>query len=128
MVTDMLAGGAWAGIETAVHDPHHMRRRLRPFSNLQFVGHMRRVAVLFRRLDVIPMATTKLKRPIINYLKENVHYTFSGMNFPLFRSAARTRRRRSDHVLGRLSLSSMPQARLPGANSVSAADSTHRAR
>ena len=36
----------------------------------------------FQRLDIIPMATTKLKRPIVSYLRENVHYTFSGMNFP----------------------------------------------
>ena len=28
------------------------------------------------------MAVTKLKRPIRSYLKENVHYTFSGMTFP----------------------------------------------
>ena len=34
------------------------------------------------QLLVRPMATTKLKRPIVSYLKENVHYTFSGMNFP----------------------------------------------
>jgi hypothetical protein len=36
----------------------------------------------FRRLDIIPMATTKLQRPIVDYLKENVHYTFAGLNFP----------------------------------------------
>ena len=28
------------------------------------------------------METTKLKRPIIDYLRQNVHYTFSGMNYP----------------------------------------------
>jgi predicted TIM-barrel fold metal-dependent hydrolase len=27
------------------------------------------------------METTKLKRPIADYLRQNVHYTFSGMNF-----------------------------------------------
>ena len=27
------------------------------------------------------MAVTKLKRPISAYLRENIHYTFSGFNF-----------------------------------------------
>ena len=54
------------------------------FPKLQFIiGHMGEgLPFFFQRLDIIPMATTKLKRPIISYLKENVHYTFSGMNFP----------------------------------------------
>ncbi len=54
------------------------------FPKLQFViGHMGEgLPFFFQRLDIIPMAVTKLKRPIIAYLKENVHYTFSGMNFP----------------------------------------------
>ena len=29
----------------------------------------------------MPMAMTKLSRPISAYLRENVHYTFSGFNF-----------------------------------------------
>lgn len=29
----------------------------------------------------MPMAVTKLARPISAYLRENVHYTFSGFNF-----------------------------------------------
>ena len=29
----------------------------------------------------MPMAMTKLKRPMSAYLTENVHYTFSGFNF-----------------------------------------------
>ena len=41
-----------------------------------------RAPFFFQRLDIIPMETTKLKRPIISYLKENVHHTFSGMHFP----------------------------------------------
>jgi predicted TIM-barrel fold metal-dependent hydrolase len=54
------------------------------FPKLQFViGHMGEgLPFFFQRLDIIPMAVTKLKRPILSYLKENVHYTFSGMNFP----------------------------------------------
>jgi len=27
------------------------------------------------------MSVTKLKQPILSYLKQNVHYTFSGFNF-----------------------------------------------
>src|SRR5580704_9690860 len=86
MVTDMLAGGAWGWhIETAVH----MIRIIcggvfDRFPKLQFViGHMGEgLPFFFQRLDIIPMAVTKLKQPILSYLKENVHYTFSGMNFP----------------------------------------------
>ena len=36
---------------------------------------------MLQRLDVMPPALTKLKRPISAYLRENVHYTFSGFNF-----------------------------------------------
>jgi len=36
---------------------------------------------MLQRLDVMPMAMTKLNRPISAYLRENVHYTFSGFNF-----------------------------------------------
>jgi uncharacterized protein len=36
---------------------------------------------MVQRLDVMPMAMTKLGRPISSYLRENVHYTFSGFNF-----------------------------------------------
>ena len=86
MVTDMLAGGAWGWhIETAVHMIRVVCGGVFDrFPNLQFViGHMGEgLPFFFQRLDIIPMATTKLKRPIISYLKENVHYTFSGMNFP----------------------------------------------
>jgi predicted TIM-barrel fold metal-dependent hydrolase len=32
-------------------------------------------------LDVMPTGMTKLNRPISAYLRENVHYTFSGFNF-----------------------------------------------
>ena len=36
---------------------------------------------MLQRLDVMPMAMTRLDRPISAYLRENVHYTFSGFNF-----------------------------------------------
>jgi predicted TIM-barrel fold metal-dependent hydrolase len=85
MVTDMLAGGAWGWhIETGVHIIRIVCGGVFDrFPNLQFIiGHMGEgLPFFFQRLDVIPIATTKLKRPIASYLKENVHYTFSGMNF-----------------------------------------------
>ena len=86
MVTDMLAGGAWGWhMETAVHMIRIVCGGVFDrFPKLQFIiGHMGEgLPFFFQRLDIIPMETTKLKRPIISYLKENVHYTFSGMNFP----------------------------------------------
>jgi uncharacterized protein len=86
MVTDMLAGGAWGWhIETAIHMIRIVCGGVFDrFPKLQFIiGHMGEgLPFFFQRLDIIPMATTKLKRPIVSYLKENVHYTFSGMNFP----------------------------------------------
>ena len=86
MVTDLLAGGAWGWhIETAVH----MLRIILGgvfdrFPKLQFViGHMGEgLPFFFQRFQIMPMELTKLQRPVLAYLKENVHYTFSGMNFP----------------------------------------------
>ena len=54
------------------------------YPNLQIViGHMGEgLPFMFRRLDVMPMAMTKLHRPVSAYLRDNVHYTFSGFNFP----------------------------------------------
>lgn len=85
LVTDLLAGGAWGWhIETAVH----MLRIIcggvfDRFPKLQFViGHMGEgLPFFFQRFDTLPMHVTKLKQPIHAYLKQNVHYTFSGMNF-----------------------------------------------
>ncbi len=86
MVTDMLAGGAWGWhIETAVHIIRMVCGGVFDrFPKLQFViGHMGEgLPFFFQRLDIIPVATTKLKHPISHYLKNNVHYTFSGMNYP----------------------------------------------
>jgi hypothetical protein len=85
MVTDMLAGGAWGWhIETSVHIIRIICGGVFDrFPNLQFViGHMGEgLPFMFQRLDIIPMETTKLKRPILAYLKENIHYSFSGFNF-----------------------------------------------
>ncbi len=85
MVTDMLAGGAWGWhIETAVHMIRIVLGGVFDrFPKLQFIiGHMGEgLPFFFRRLDILPVATTKLRRPISDYLKTNVHYTFSGMNY-----------------------------------------------
>jgi hypothetical protein len=45
------------------------------------VGHMgETLPFMLQRLDVMPMAMTKLNRSISSYLRENIHYTFSGFN------------------------------------------------
>jgi predicted TIM-barrel fold metal-dependent hydrolase len=86
MVTDMIAGGAWGWhIETAVHVIRIILGGVFDrFPKLQFViGHMGEgLPFMFQRFDIIPMEVTKLQRPILAYLKNNVHYTFSGFNFP----------------------------------------------
>jgi predicted TIM-barrel fold metal-dependent hydrolase len=53
------------------------------YPKLQIViGHMgETLPFMLQRLDVMPMAMTKTKRAISEYLRENVHYTFSGFNF-----------------------------------------------
>jgi hypothetical protein len=46
------------------------------------VGHMgETLPFMLQRLDVMPIAMTKIQRAISEYLRENVHYTFSGFNF-----------------------------------------------
>ena len=84
-VGEMMAGPGWGWhIETALHvlrmivggvfDAH---------PELQIVvGHMgETLPFMLQRVDVMAPAITKLKRPISAYLRENVHYTFSGFNF-----------------------------------------------
>jgi len=85
MVGEMMAGAGWGWhIETALHvlriilggvfDAH---------PELQIVvGHMgETVPFILQRGDVMAPAMTKLKKPISAYLRDNVHYTFSGFNF-----------------------------------------------
>jgi predicted TIM-barrel fold metal-dependent hydrolase len=47
-------------------------------------GHLGEGLVgLFQRFDfALPPALTKLERPVSAYLRENVHYSVSGFNFP----------------------------------------------
>jgi len=40
------------------------------------------LAAMFRRVDIMAPEATKLKRPISAYLRDNVHYTISGFNYP----------------------------------------------
>jgi uncharacterized protein len=86
IVTHMLAGAGWGWhIETAVHVIRLILGGVFDrYPNLQIViGHMGEgLPFMFQRLDVMPMAMTKLRRPVSAYLRDNVHYTFSGFNFP----------------------------------------------
>jgi predicted TIM-barrel fold metal-dependent hydrolase len=86
-VNAMFASAGWAWhIETAVHvirmilggvfDRH---------PKLQVViGHLGEgIPFMLPRLNKnFPMEMTKLNRPLGAYLRENVHYTFGGFNFP----------------------------------------------
>jgi predicted TIM-barrel fold metal-dependent hydrolase len=85
IVTDLLAGAGWGWhIETAIHVIRLiLGGAFDKYPKLQIViGHMgETLPFMLQRLDVMPMAMTKLKRPMSAYLTENVHYTFSGFNF-----------------------------------------------
>jgi uncharacterized protein len=85
IVTHMLAGPGWGWhIETAVHIIRMILGGVfDQYPKLQIViGHLgETLPFVMQRLDVMPMTVTKLGRPISSYLRENVHYTFSGFNF-----------------------------------------------
>jgi predicted TIM-barrel fold metal-dependent hydrolase len=85
MVTDMLAGPGWGWhIETAVHVIRLILGGVFDrYPKLEIViGHLGEgLPFMLQRLDVMPMAMTKLDRPMSAYLRENVYYTFSGFNF-----------------------------------------------
>jgi predicted TIM-barrel fold metal-dependent hydrolase len=85
LVGEMMAGAGWGWhIETA---PHVLRMIVGgvfdAHPELQIVvGHMgETLPFMLQRVDVMAPAMTKLKKPISAYLRENVHYTFSGFNF-----------------------------------------------
>jgi len=86
MLSEMLAGGAWGWhIETAVHVIRMISGAVFDrFPRLQVVvGHMGEgLPFMFQRFDIMPPAVTRLQRSYKEYLRENVHYTFSGFNFP----------------------------------------------
>ena len=80
-----LLGPSWAfGQETAVHALRLMGSGLfdaHPKLNV-VIGHMGEgLPFMLQRLDVMPMAMTKLQKPMSAYLRGNIHYTFSGFNF-----------------------------------------------
>ena len=103
----MFAAAGWGWhIETAVHvirmvlggvfDRH---------PKLQVViGHLGEgIPFMLPRLNKnFSTELTKLKRPVGDYLRENVHYTFGGFNFPAtFQNLLAEVGVGADHVLGR---------------------------
>ncbi len=85
MVGEMMAGPGWGWhIETALH----MLRMILggvfdAHPALQVViGHMgETLPFMLERVDVMSPALTGLEKPVSAYLRDNVHYTFSGFNF-----------------------------------------------
>jgi len=85
-VTDSLATAAWGWhIETAIHTLRLiLSGAFDRYPRLQLViGHLgEALPFMLPRIDSrLPMAVTKLHRPIAAYLRENLHYTISGFNF-----------------------------------------------
>ena len=84
-VSFMLANAGWGWhIETAVHVLRIiLGGALDRFPELQLlVGHMGEALPFMQsRLDIMAPAVTGLKRPISAYLRDNIHYSFSGFNF-----------------------------------------------
>src|SRR5262249_60490905 len=86
VVSDVFGSPGWGWhIETAVHVIRLiLGGAFDRFPKLQLViGHLGEgLMSLFPRLDNMAPVMTKLQRPITAYLRENVHYTVSGFNFP----------------------------------------------
>ncbi|HJX82840.1 MAG TPA: amidohydrolase family protein, partial [Candidatus Angelobacter sp.] len=86
LVSETFSGPGWGWhIETAVHVIRLILGGVFDrFPRLQIViGHLGEgLPGMFQRLDIMPPAVTKLKRPVTAYLRENIHYTFSGFFFP----------------------------------------------
>lgn len=84
-VTFMFANAGWGWhIETAVHVLRMILGGVFDrYPKLQIViGHMGEgLPFMLPRTDIMTTAITGLQRPISAYLRENVHYTFSGFNF-----------------------------------------------
>jgi predicted TIM-barrel fold metal-dependent hydrolase len=86
-VTGMFAGPGWGWhIETAVHLIRMILGGVFDrYPKLQIVvGHLGEgIPFMLPRLHKnFPKELTKLARPVGDYLRENVHYTFGGFNFP----------------------------------------------
>lgn len=84
-VSAMFATAGWGWhIETAVHVLRMILGGVFDrFPKLQvIVGHMGEgLPFMQSRADIMSTAITRLQRPVSAYLRENVHYTFSGFNF-----------------------------------------------
>lgn len=84
-VTFMLANAGWGWhIETAVHVLRMILGGIFDrYPKLEIiVGHMgEALPFMMSRVDIMTPDITGLKRPVSAYLRENVHYTFSGFNF-----------------------------------------------
>ena len=85
-VTNMLIGAGWGWhIETAVHVIRLILGGVfDQYPKLQIViGHMgETLPFMLQRMDrIMSTDTTKLKHPVSTYLRENIHYTFSGFNY-----------------------------------------------
>ena len=85
-VTDRLSTATWGWhIETAIHILRLiLSGAFDRYPRLQFViGHLgEALPFMLPRIDRnLPMAVTRLHRPIGAYLRENLHYTISGFNF-----------------------------------------------
>jgi predicted TIM-barrel fold metal-dependent hydrolase len=86
-VTGMLIGGGWGWhIETAIHLIRMILGGVFDrYPKLQVViGHLGEgIPFMLPRMNKnLPKEITKLERPVAAYLRENVHYTFGGFNFP----------------------------------------------
>lgn len=86
-VSGVFAAPAWGWhIETGVHLIRMILGGVfDQYPKLQVViGHLGEgVPFMLERLNRrLPMEMTKRARPLAAYLRENVHYTFSGFNFP----------------------------------------------
>ena len=84
-VSTMLANAGWGWhIETGIYILRMILGGVfDEFPKLQVViGHMgEALPFMLQRFETMPAKMTKLKRPIGAYLRENLHYTFSGFNF-----------------------------------------------
>ena len=85
-ITNMLIGAGWGWhIETAVHVIRLILGGVfDQYPELQIIiGHMgETLPFMLQRMDrIMSTETTRLKRPMSTYLRENIHYTFSGLNY-----------------------------------------------
>ena len=87
IVGSILINGGWGWhIETAIHVIRMILGGVFDrFPKLQIViGHLGEgLPFMLPRLDRnLPPAVTKLQRSLGDYLRQNIHYTFGGFNFP----------------------------------------------